>query len=115
MGGGGGQIFAKKFFPKCFSEIVGIVLMSPLYKWKTSHPLPKIGFPRSEMTWKHFVQKWKHLRIHGNFLETSEFCPKRSPMWFFDVLVGEGGRFQLIGAISKNSEAGNGPKKGLLG
>ena len=75
--------------------------MSPLYKWETSDPLQKIGFPRSEMTWKHFVQKWKHLRIHGNFLETSEFCPKRSPMRFFDVLVGEGGRFQLIGAIRK--------------
>ena len=42
-GGGGGQIFAKNFFPICFSEIVGIVLMSP-YKWETSDPLQKIGF-----------------------------------------------------------------------
>ena len=41
------------------------------------------------------------MRILGNVLEKSEFCHKRSPMRFFDVLVDEGGRFQLIGAIRK--------------
>ena len=69
----------------------------------------------SEMTWKHFVQKWKHLRIHGNFLETSEFCPKRFPMRFFDVLVGEGGRFQLIGAIKKTRKPEMALKKAFWG
>ena len=85
-GGGGGHNFATNFFSKCFSEMVGIVLVIT-YKWEASDPLQKIGFPRSKMTWKHYVKKWKHfvqkckhLRIHGNFLETSEFCPIRFPI-----------------------------------
>ena len=71
------------------------------------------------MTWKHFVKNgnilYKNLRIHGNFLETSEFCPKRSPMRFFDVLVGEGGRFQLIGAITKTRRPEMALKKAFWG
>ena len=64
-GGGGGHNFATNFFSKCFSEMVGIVLVIT-YKWEASDPLQKIGFPRSEMTWKHFVKNGNILYKNGN-------------------------------------------------
>ena len=58
-----------------------------------------------------FCKKWKHLRIHGNFLETSKFCPKRSPMSLFAFLVDQEGRFQVIEAIRDTWGQRYGPKK----
>ena len=48
-------------------------------------------------------------------METSEFCPERFPMRFLDVLVGKGGRFQLIGAIRKTQRPEMALKKAFWG